>query len=113
MSTTATGDTIAITEAQRALIGRNFILHQQFAQAMLGDEALAAEIPRGAMLVLLPDQDTALREANIEAGLAALRRGHHVYFRQVYRQATPPQQSGGVAYGPRPEPPTSSPGEVH
>lgn len=102
MSTAATGETMTITDEQRRLIAQNFILHQQFAQAMLTDAALVAEVPHGALLVLLPDEDAALREANIQTGLDAIHRGQNVYFRRVYRQAVPPDRFGGVVYGPYP-----------
>ena len=45
------------------LTRRDFALHDEFLQTVIEDETLQAEIPNGALLVLLPDDDAELTEA--------------------------------------------------
>jgi len=68
-----------------SLTTRDFALQDEFLQAMIADEALQEEIPNGALLVLLPDDDPALTERNIAHGITAARRGMNVYFRHVHQ----------------------------
>ena len=82
MSTDTTTDE-AVSPETRQLATRNFLLQQQFMRAMLTDDALNAEVPDGAMLVLLPDHDPELATANLRAGVAAAEHGLNVYLRHV------------------------------
>jgi len=85
-----------------ALADRNVTLHQQYLRYMLRDEALAEEVPNGAVLVLLPDTDPELAEANLRAGIEAARRGKNIYVRHVYETGAPSDRCGGKAYTPYP-----------
>jgi hypothetical protein len=46
---------------------------------------LLGEVPDGATLVLIPDDDPELAAFNVEVGLNAIRSGQNVYFRHVSR----------------------------
>lgn len=65
---------------QRA-IGTTF----DFARAIVSDPAFLDDIPDGVTLVLIPDDDAELAAAEIEQGIAAVRRGEDVYFRHLGR----------------------------
>ncbi|MDQ3696395.1 MAG: hypothetical protein M3464_22665 [Chloroflexota bacterium] len=45
--------------------------------------AVARDIPMGATIVLIPDDDPELAEAEMAAGMAALGQGQDVYFRHI------------------------------
>jgi hypothetical protein len=63
---------------------RNLDLAADLLKSIGDDPAILAQIPEGAMLVLLPtDADEAFLEANVAIGLDMLRIGHDVYFRHV------------------------------
>ena len=62
---------------------RNIDLAFDLIRAQLADPALADEIPNGATVVLLPEDDQALAEANRELGLRLLDTGRNVYFRHA------------------------------
>ena len=47
------------------------------------DPSLFMEIPDGATLILIPDDDPEQAEAEIEVGLQAVKRGENVYFRHL------------------------------
>jgi len=64
---------------------RDFALHDAFLKALIADEALQEELPNGASLILLPDDDPELTERNIAFGVVAARRGRNVYLRHVHR----------------------------
>lgn len=50
---------------------------------VLTDPSILEGIPEDATLVLVPTDDDELAAAEVEQGLAALRRGEDVYFRHV------------------------------
>ncbi|MDP9375079.1 MAG: hypothetical protein M3Q65_22055 [Chloroflexota bacterium] len=81
--------TIAATprtpEEVQALDARDTELHIAFLHMLLADDALQAEIPAGATLMLLPADDPELAAYNRERGVAAAAHGHNVYFRHVHR----------------------------
>jgi hypothetical protein len=53
-------------------------------QAMIADERAFIDVPRGASVILIPDDaDEAFHQAAVEVGLDALRRGLNVYLRRV------------------------------
>lgn len=64
---------------------RDFALHDAFLKALIADEALQDELPNGAALILLPDDDPELTERNIAFGVLSARRGRNVYLRHVHR----------------------------
>lgn len=53
------------------------------ARAVISNPALLDDIPNGATLVLLPDDDPSRAEESKMLGLAALERGESVYFKRV------------------------------
>jgi Family of unknown function (DUF5647) len=64
---------------------RNLALAFTLADAIVDDPSLLDEIPEGATVVLLPDDDRELAEANRALGLQALDAGANVYFRHIAR----------------------------
>ena len=66
--------------ATQEVTDKNLALAFEFMRAHLADD----EVPDGATLVLLPDDDATQTAANIEIGLAAIRRGKNVHFRHVH-----------------------------
>ena len=64
---------------------RNLALAGQFLQAVLDDPALVEQIPDGATLVLIPDDDPELARFNLDLGWKAVLAGEDVYFRHVRR----------------------------
>jgi hypothetical protein len=52
-------------------------------RAAAANPAVARDIPQGATIVLIPDDDPELAAAEIEAGMLALSRGQDVYFRHI------------------------------
>jgi hypothetical protein len=66
------------------MFDRNLTLSFDLASAIVDDPALLDEIPEGATVIFLPDDDPELATANRAIGLAALDRGEDVYFRHVH-----------------------------
>jgi len=62
---------------------KSFELARRWGLALIDDPALLAEIPEGANLVLMPDDDLPFAEAKMALGIAAIRRGENVYFRHL------------------------------
>lgn len=77
---------------------RDLVLVQQFTQAIIRDPAFMEEIPKGAALVLFPDDQSEMAGANRWRALASVRRGGHVYIRHVHRQRANADPSDGVTY---------------
>jgi hypothetical protein len=50
---------------------------------ILDDPALLDEIPEGTTLVLIPSDDPAIAEANLEIAMAEVRKGRDVYIRHI------------------------------
>lgn len=74
-----------ITETiANALTRRDYALQDEFRQAMIASDDLMDEVPNGAMLVLLPDDDPELAERNIAIGVLSARRDKNVYLRHVH-----------------------------
>jgi hypothetical protein len=73
--------TIAATED--GVAEKNLDLAFDLMQAALLDPDALADFPKNATTILLPGDDPDLYTANIEIGMAALRRGENVYFRHV------------------------------
>jgi hypothetical protein len=64
-------------------IERNMDLSFDFARRIFENPEILEEIPEGATLVLLPDDDPSLLQEKMELGIRALHRGENVYFRHV------------------------------
>lgn len=71
-------------------IERNMDLSFEFARGIFENPEILDEIPDGATLVLLPDDDPSLLQEKMELGMRALRRGEDVYFRHVKSPSTAP-----------------------
>lgn len=56
-----------------------------FSQAIVDDPSILEDIPDGSTVVLIPDDDPEIAEANIQRGVDAVRRGSDVYIRHVSR----------------------------
>jgi len=73
--------TIALTED--AVAEKNIDMAFDLMQAALDDPEVLAGFPKDATTILLPSDNSEQFAANVEIGLAALRRGENVYFRHV------------------------------
>ncbi|MGH2534764.1 MAG: hypothetical protein ACRDJW_21100 [Thermomicrobiales bacterium] len=62
---------------------RSLQLHRRFLLAAIADASLVDDIPNGVNLSLVPTDDPALAEQEIELGLTALRQGRDVYFKHI------------------------------
>lgn len=67
---------------------RNIGLTFDLARAIATDSALLAEIPDGATVILLPDDDPELAARNLAGGCRRVRAGENVYFRHVRQRAS-------------------------
>lgn len=70
---------------------RNITLSFEFAKSIVDDPAILEEIPDGATLVLLPDDEPDLVRENLRLGLEAAKRGEDVYIRHVKSLQSTPQ----------------------
>lgn len=75
------------TSTQAEQIERNLSLAGAHLRQVVADPSILDGIPDGVTLVFLPADDAKLREANIEMGIDALRRGEDVLFKHVRRAA--------------------------
>jgi hypothetical protein len=76
MTERATAAPVVETDTDRV-----FDLIDDFTQAILVDPSLLDDVPHGATLVLLPDDDPEFVERSIQRGVEAIRHGRDVYFR--------------------------------
>jgi hypothetical protein len=60
----------------------------EFTHAIVDDPSILEDVPEGATVVLIPDDDPELAEGNYQRAINAARRGSDVYIRHVTR-ATP------------------------
>jgi len=67
----------------RGAASRNIELGFGFTQAVFDNPELLSDIPDGAMVIFLPEDDPDQTAHNREIGLRWLDRGHDVYFRHV------------------------------
>jgi hypothetical protein len=72
-----------ITDLVTEHIGKNIDLAFRLMQEIIDNPALAAEIPNGATLVMLPPDDPDLARANIELAERLAREGRDVYLQRV------------------------------
>ena len=69
--------------AKAGFTERNITLSFEFAKAIIDDPAILEEIPHGATLVLLPEDDPELSRENLKLGMSAAEHGEDVYIRHV------------------------------
>ena len=67
------------------LAERGIGLGFDFLKAIIDDPSIADDIPNGATVVLLPDDDTELAESSLQGGIEAARKGADVYIRHFKR----------------------------
>lgn len=70
-------------------VERNMDLAFQFIGQILNDPALLDEIPDGATVVLLPDDDPGQTNANIDLAVDSARDGSNVYMRHIETSSRP------------------------
>lgn len=80
--TSATPPAVPTDDQTANLVRRSIDLLWWFLDEMVEDEdeERFGHIPNGVWLVLLPHDDPELFEANLEAGIDAVRRGENTYF---------------------------------
>lgn len=76
-----------MTEVKQAksTIERDAELHSKFVRAYFEDTSILEDIPNGSALILLPDDDPELVEANLQHAIYSARQGHDVYIRHFPR----------------------------
>lgn len=72
------------------LTERGIGLGFDFLKAIIDDPSIADDIPNGATLVLLPDDDPELAESSLQGGIEAARKGADVYIRHFPRAEPAP-----------------------
>lgn len=65
------------------VMDRNLVLAGELIAAQLADPALLEEIPDGATVILIPDDDPALAEHNLALVREVFARGKNVYLKHV------------------------------
>lgn len=68
-------------------------LHSRFVDAFFEDTSILEDIPNGSTLVLYPDDDPELAEANLKRALQSARAGYDVYIRHFPRSNPSPGES--------------------
>ncbi len=66
-----------------SVVARGLALAGAFTRAMIADPALATDMPNGATLILLPDDDRELADYNRALGERVQARGEIVYVKHV------------------------------
>jgi hypothetical protein len=64
-------------------VGKSSELTRRLMLRGFEDPSLFMEIPDGATLILIPDDDPEQAAAEIEVGIQAVKRGENVYFRHL------------------------------
>jgi len=70
-------------QATRRDVSKSSDLTRRFVFRGFGDPSLFMDIPDGVTLILIPDDDPEQAEAEIEAGIRAVKRGENVFFRHL------------------------------
>lgn len=84
MSDTQTSDPAATSDRNGYSVGEQMIRNTfGLVRGAAANPAVARDIPKGATIVLIPDDDPELAAAEIKAGMVALSRGQDVYFRHL------------------------------
>ena len=69
----------------KSLKTRDNDLHSAFIDAYFEDVSILEDIPNGSALILVPDDDPELAEANIKRAVEAAQNGYDVYIRHFLR----------------------------
>ena len=70
------------------IITENIKLGFEFARNLVDDPSSLEDIPDGATVVIIPDDDPEVAERNIELALKAVREGADVYIRHARKPAS-------------------------
>jgi hypothetical protein len=70
-------------------VSKSSELTQRFMLRGFVEPSLFMDVPDGATLILIPDDDPAQANAEIEFGIQAVKRGENVYFRHLPAAAFP------------------------
>lgn len=84
-------------EFHKTIVDRNIELAFELTESVIADPSLLADVPSGAMLVLIPDDDRELAEANLEGAVKAFRRGKNVYLCHVPGTRLPEPSESAVS----------------
>lgn len=76
-------DPIDVDPTAQSRVTRNIDALHHFMQAALDEPSMLKEIPSGADLVLLPDDDPELADANLRGGIELVRQGRNITFHHV------------------------------
>lgn len=74
----------------KSLDERDTELHSAFIRAYVEDVSILEDIPSGSALILLPDDDPELTEANLRHAVDTARQGYDVYIRHFPRTKPAP-----------------------
>ncbi len=84
MSDTKTSDPVVTSDRDGYTVDQQMIRNTfGLVRGAAANPAVARDIPQGATIILIPDDDPELAEAEIKAGMVALGRGQDVYFRHI------------------------------
>ena len=72
------------------LVDRNIEIGFDFTERILAEPGLMPNLPGDSLIVLLPDDDPELSNANLEGAIRAARRGRNVYLFHVSSAAKSP-----------------------
>lgn len=72
------------------IVDRNIEIGFDFTERILADPGLMPNLPNDSLIVLLPDDDPELANANLEGAIRAARRGRNVYLFHVSSTETLP-----------------------
>ncbi len=82
MSARVTDDR-TIDEATAAQVTRNIELAFEFTSSIFADPSVADGLPKGATVVLIPDDDPDLAETNLAIAIEAFHSGRNVFLRHA------------------------------
>lgn len=68
-------------------VDRDTNLWVTFTQAIVDDPSILEDVPEGATVVLIPNDDPELAEVNYQRAIEAARRGADVYIRHMTRNS--------------------------
>lgn len=83
MSAEIETSTPIIDDATRSRVARNLELARRLTLTIVEEPALLDQIPDGGTIILLPEDDPELAEANLRSGRRLVRAGRDVTFRHL------------------------------